>query len=157
VNLNRESDRYVFEFPNEFWDALNLSNEKKIHVTVFTIVPARIACFARSQKFNITAIGCLDAQLSIRSNETGLKVATVSLDGEIATHLLIMKGWGFIVALTDRHFFVLTVNGLLVQKVERTCGFTHWFTFRIPPGFDYIGLSLGKGKLRYFEAADPAN
>jgi hypothetical protein len=136
---------------------LGVFQTESINVTVFAIVPARIACFARSEKFNITVIGCLDTKLRIRSNETGLKVATVSLDGQIATRLLITKGWGFIVALTDSHFFVLTVNGLLVQKIERTVSFNNWFTFRVPPGFDFIALSLDNGKLRYFEAADPIN
>jgi hypothetical protein len=86
-----------------------------------------------------------------------MKIATVDLDGEVPTHILITKGWGFIVARTDGHIVVLTVNGLLVQKIKIPGGFSRWFTFRFPPGFDYIGLYMDNGSLHYFEAAQPTN
>jgi hypothetical protein len=127
---------------------------KTVSVVFFTAVRDRIICFARSRKFNITAIGCQDSTVRIRSNETGAKVATVSLDGAVASALLITKAWGFIVVRTDALVFVLTVNGLVVQKIKME-GWARWFTFRTRDGFDFIGFNMDDGTLTYFEAADP--
>jgi hypothetical protein len=126
-----------------------------VQITVLTIVPARIVCFEYSEKWNITAIGCEDAKVRIRQNQTGMKVATVLLDGEVPARILITKGWGFIVVLTDESIWVFTVNGILVRKIEFPERIVQWFTLRIPPGFDSVGVNVN-GKLRYFEAGERA-
>jgi hypothetical protein len=128
-----------------------------VTIECFATVPERILCFARSNKFNITAVGCQDGKLRIRSNETGLKVATVSLGGEIATRILITRSWGFIAVKTDESIFVFTVNGLIVGKIEDKSRWRRWFTFRTRVGVDFIGFSMEDGTIKYIEAAEPEN
>jgi hypothetical protein len=130
---------------------------KDVTVVPFAIVPERILCFARSRKFNITAIGCQDCALRIRSNETGLKVATVSLGDEVPIRVMITKSWGFIVVKTIESLFVFTVNGLIVQKIEDKSGWGNWFNFRTRDGVDFIGLNMEDGTLKYFEVGEPRN
>jgi hypothetical protein len=120
----------------------------------FTSLSAKILCFARSRKFNITAVGCQDSMVRIRSNESGLKVATVSLADDIPRRILITKGWGFVVVDTIVSFFVLTVNGVIVRKGDNRDGWSRWFTFRTRDDCDFIALSMDDGTLRYFEAAE---
>jgi hypothetical protein len=130
---------------------------KTVTIESFAIVPEKILCFARSRKFNITVVGCQDGMLRIRSNETGLKVATVSLEGEIPIRIIVTRSWGFIAVKTDESLFVFTLNGLIVQKFEDKTGWRRWFTFRTRDGADFIGLSMDDGTLKCFEVGQPEN
>jgi hypothetical protein len=118
-------------------------------------LPEAIVCFASSAKFNVTAVGCQDGKLRIRSNETGLKVATISLDGEIPSSILITPKWGFIVVFTGKSLFLFSVNGVLGKKVPYPRVVQKWFTFYDRDGFDFIAFVDVNGRLQYFDAMEP--
>jgi hypothetical protein len=118
-------------------------------------LPDPIVCFASSAKFNVTAVGCEDGKLRIRSNETGLKVATVSLDGEVAKSILITPKWGFIVVWTATSLFLFSVNGVLGKKVTWNRVIEKWFAFHDRDGFDFVAFVDEDKQLMYFEAMDP--
>jgi hypothetical protein len=121
----------------------------------FVQLPEKIVCFASSEKFHVTAVGCSDAKLRIRSNETGLKVATACLDDQIPVKILVTPKWGFIVVGTPNYLFVFSVNGILAKKVEFTRDVEKWFTFHSREGFDFIAFVDQSGKLGCFEAMEP--
>jgi len=134
-----------------------VSVERGFRLREFAIVPDTIVCITRSKKFNVTAIACSDGKLRIRSNQTGAKVATVSLDNEIGERILITRSWGFIVVKTERSIFVFTVNGVLKHRIADPGEWRDWFTFRTRDGVDYVVINEADGRVKWFEAGDPAN
>jgi hypothetical protein len=97
----------------------------------------------------------MDGKLRIRSAETGQKVATVEVDNEIPTNVLITKRWGLIVVKTDQSLFVFSVNGLRVAKIESLCTIRQWITYRTYDGLDFVLYQDSELRVRYFEAAKP--
>jgi hypothetical protein len=122
----------------------------------FTTIPAGILSFASCSNFNVTAVGCDDGKLRIRSNVTGRKVATVSLDNEIPIAILITPGWGLIVVKTIASIFVFDVNGFRVGKVACEMEFLRWTAFRTRAGFDFVAFQDSDQNSFCFEAAKPA-
>jgi hypothetical protein len=113
----------------------------------------RIVCFAASKKFNITAVGCNDCKLRIRSITTGSKIATVELDNEVPVTVLITKAWGFVLVRTERSIFIFTLNGIRFNKFSAIV--KNWFTFSTGEGADYVAIVGQGGELNYFDIADP--
>jgi hypothetical protein len=107
-------------------------------------------------RYNITAVGCEDGKLRIRSNVTGKKVATVNLDNEIATSIIITDRWGLIVIKTPGSLFVFTSNGMLVKKVPDRTVIRLWTAFHTRDKFDFVCYQDIDFNVFYFEAADPA-
>jgi hypothetical protein len=127
-----------------------------IELTNFTTIPAGILCFASCSKFNVTAVGCDDGKLRIRSNLTGRKVITVGLENEIPIAILITPAWGLIVVKTISSIFVFDVNGFSVRKVGCEMEFLRWTAFHTRDGFDFIAYQDSDQNSFCFEAANPA-
>jgi hypothetical protein len=121
----------------------------------FACVPEKIVCFASSYRFNFTAIACADSMLRIRSNRTGLKVATVPLDREWPVMLLVTKSLGFIVVRTIESFFVFNPNGMFVAKSRCDIVVRNWTAFRTFDGVDCVAFDDGSGTIWYFEIIEP--
>jgi hypothetical protein len=121
----------------------------------FVSIPSKICCFVHSRKFDITAIGCSDGSLRIRSNEDGLKVATASLDGEAPSHVLVTRRFGLVVVKTDESVFVFTSKGEKVRKVAHQKQIRLWAAFRSRSGFDYVAYHDTDGQISFFEAVEP--
>jgi hypothetical protein len=121
----------------------------------FIAIPDRFCCFATDFRVGITVIGSRDGNLRIRLNRTTLKLATVSLGGELPLKILITRKWGFIVVKTATKIRVFTSNGLFVSEAMNSADIKSWTCFRSFDGFDFVAYDSGDGKLRYFEAADP--
>jgi hypothetical protein len=124
--------------------------------TPFCHLPERIVCFASSRRFCVTAVACADGRLRIRSNRTGRKAATVSLDGQLAIFVAITRYWGFVVVRTLQWIFVFTLNGTFVSKTELGIEIGKWTTFRTFNGFDFIAFENATGDLWWFEVMEPA-
>jgi hypothetical protein len=124
-------------------------------VRVFTTLRARICSVASSSRFNITAVGCEDGKLRIRSNVHGRKVATVGLDQEIPTGVLITEKWGLIVVKTPASLFVFNVNGMLVNKMPDRAMIRLWTAFHTRDSCDFICYQDTDFNVFYFEAAEP--
>jgi hypothetical protein len=122
----------------------------------FVNLSHKIACFASSEKFNIVAVCGIDGRLRIRSSQTGRKVATVGLDRELPTNVLITKRWGLIVVKTQLSIFVCSVNGGSVAKVSNTRTIRQWIAYRSHDGVDFVLYQDSDFGIRYFEAAVPA-
>jgi hypothetical protein len=121
----------------------------------FACLPERVVCFVCSLRFNITVAACEDSALRIRSNRTGMKVATVSLRKELPVCVLVTKSMGFIVCKTMQSFFVFNVNGLFAATTRCAAVIRNWTTFRTFEGFDYVAYDDGKGVIWFFEVAEP--
>jgi hypothetical protein len=121
----------------------------------FAALPAAISCFAMSRPFNITAVGCEDGKLRIRSNENGRKVCTVDLDSEVPTNVLVTRRWGFVVVKTGQSIFVFTVNGILVKKAASSKPIRLWCCYYSRDGFDFVAYQDADRDICYFEAVEP--
>jgi hypothetical protein len=121
----------------------------------FTLLPARILCFASSARNNVTAVACDDGKLRIRSNLTGKKVATIDIEGDYATSVTITPGWGMIVVKTLFAVLVFDVNGFFVRRVANAAEFTIVTAFCTREGFDYIAYQDTDYNCFCFEAAKP--
>jgi hypothetical protein len=128
---------------------------RSIHLVKFSDVPARVLCFASAKKFNRTVAGCDDGKLRIRSNQTGKKVATIDLEGELPLKVLITKKWGLIVVKTVDLLLVFDINGFPVAKVPRPGDIVWWISFRTRDGFDFVAYQTDDLNCAYFEAARP--
>jgi hypothetical protein len=128
---------------------------RSIHLVEFADVPARVLCFASAKKFNRTVAGCDDGKLRIRSNQTGKKVATIDLAGELPLRVLITKRWGLIVVKTVDSLLVFDLNGFPVAKVPQPGDIRWWISFRTRDGFDFVAYQTDDFKCAYFEAARP--
>jgi hypothetical protein len=126
-----------------------------IELTDFTTIPALILCLASSTKFNVTAVGCDDCKLRIRSNLTGRKVATVNLDGELPLAVLITPSWGIIVVKSLNSLFVFDVNGYPIHKAPYQGEIVRWNAFQTREGFDFVVYQNGDRNCFCFEAACP--
>jgi hypothetical protein len=126
-----------------------------IELTDFTTIPALILCFASSPKFNVTAVGCDDSKLRIRSNLSGRKVATVALDGELPIDVLITPSWGIIVVKSLRSIFVFDVNGHPIHRAPYQGEIVRWNAFQTRSGFDFVVYQDSEHSCFCFEAAYP--
>jgi hypothetical protein len=126
-----------------------------ISFTKFTVLPALIKCFASCQRFYITAVGCDDGKLRIRSLLTGRKVATIDL-GEVPIVVIITPNWGLIVVQTISSLFVCDPNGFPVAKIPHLADFAVFTTFGIRDGSDFVAFQDSSYNAFYFEAANPA-
>jgi hypothetical protein len=129
---------------------------KSIVLMPFAMIPAKIVCFVTSPRFNVTAVGCADGKLRLRSNRNGMKIATLSLDNQIPSSVLITKSWGFVVVRTELSFFVFNINGMFITKSSNSGRIRNWTTFRTHDGFDFVAYEEGDGRVWYFEAIDPS-
>jgi hypothetical protein len=121
----------------------------------FASLPASISCFAMSRQFGITAVGCEDGKLRIRCNETGAKVVTQSLNGEIPINVLITGRWGFVVVKTIESIFVFTVNGVLVQTAKNAKRARMWISYHTRDGLDFVAYQDENLEIESFEAVSP--
>jgi hypothetical protein len=106
--------------------------------TPFIELREKIICWVTSHGFNVVAAACMEGFLRIRSIQNGLKLATVSLNGEIATNVLITRKWGFIVVKTFQSFFVWTQTGSLIKRRSNSTKISHLMSFQSFDGFDCL-------------------
>jgi hypothetical protein len=147
------SDEICQVSETELWRLSVGQNERLF--TEFTVLPAKILTFASSGTQNVTAVACDDCRLRIRSNRSGKKVATIDLDGELPTSVLVTQSWGMIVIKTLASIFVFDINGFPVAKVPNPSDFRIATAFHDRTGCDFIAYQDSEYRCFYFEAAVP--
>jgi hypothetical protein len=73
-----------------FWELHNRATQRHITYPIGIFTTAYYDRFA--QKSLNSSLGCCHGKVRIHSVETGLNVATVSVDGELAEEILITRG-----------------------------------------------------------------
>jgi hypothetical protein len=115
----------------------------------------RISAIAGSTLFRVIVYAAYDGWVTIVSLPRWKVVRKTSLDGEIATKLLVTESCGLILAFTHDHLFVLNINGLLVRKVPNHVDIRLWTGFVSNAGLDYVLYADGQNDIGWFEAMYP--
>jgi hypothetical protein len=115
----------------------------------------RISTIAGSTLFRVVVYGAYDGWLTIVSLPRWKVVRKASLDGEIATKLLITESCGLILAFTHDHLFVLNINGLVVRKIVNNVDIRFWVGFVSNAGLDYVVYVDEQNDVGWFEAMYP--
>jgi hypothetical protein len=114
---------------------------------------SRILRFSISELFRIVVVSTIDGYLRFFDLRSGKLVRAVFLDAE-ADLIMITPSWGFVLALSDRDLFVLSVNGVLCKKLEGFGKVGQWWGFRSVKGFDYV-VFVNEKRVGVFEAFRP--
>jgi hypothetical protein len=124
----------------------------------FPTYRSRIRCSFTSNPFDVTVIGTDDCWLMINSLSDGRTTHSVKLDC-IPLKVLVTPFWGFILVQgceyeNEESFYslvLLNINGLFIRKVKFPGLIADWFTWTSIDGFDFVILSVEKGRLFGFE------
>jgi hypothetical protein len=132
------------EFSAQF---MRIVRRLELDIAPFLCLPDRFDRFVSAMRFGITAVGCHNGMLRIRSHRNSLKLATVSLGRELALKLLSTPICGFVVVKTATGIQEFTASGLFVTKIDHTKEIREWAAYRSFEGCDGVECDDGDGRL----------
>jgi hypothetical protein len=115
----------------------------------------RMSAIAGSSTFRVIAYAGFDGWVHVLSLPRWKPVNKATLDGAIVSKLLITESNGLILAFTHQHFFVLSINGVVIRKVANDAEICCWTTFVSNAGIDYVIYVDAQNDVGWFEAMYP--
>jgi hypothetical protein len=122
------------------------------HLRHFCHTDSRVTAIAGSAAFKIVVLATLDGDVHVRNLLTGALVRRTPLGGEVR-RIAVTKNWGYVLALVGGEVAVLSVNGVLLERVWIE-GIADWFPFSSIGDADCVAFVAG-GRLGVFPAARP--
>lgn len=122
-----------------------------------------IKCAAISARYHMCVCGTRDGNILFCSLNNRSITRIVSLGERRPAHILITKGWGFVlVHSTDlssgtlKHYLTLfSVSGDKIRETEMNAGIQRWSTTVDSKGFDHVTIASDLGLIFLFEAFYP--
>jgi hypothetical protein len=115
---------------------------------------SRITLLQTSAAYSVVVYATEFAKVLILSGFDGVVLGKIEFSGEIVRNLLVTECWGFVLVNTNNAIYVLSLNGLLLARVEWAKVVVDWTSYQTANA-DMVVVLDARMKLSMFEAFRP--